>query len=191
VADAAAENPFAQILVRALAFGQGIRWHIAEPTPVDQVVWTDLDTFGRTEMGHALRAVAEQLADLPSRSFPPVIVLVSDGRPTDDFDGGLAELMAIPWGRKAIRVAIAIGGDCDVDVLERFIGDPEVIPLTAGNPEELTLYLKFVSTAATKVASVPAARPDLGTAPTRPRLGGIAIPRPPEAIEQAVNEVTW
>lgn len=170
--DTARENPFAQIMVQALTFGETTRWHIEEPTPIEAVSWTDVDTFGRTAMGQALREMARHLSSgaLTSRSFPPVIVLVSDGCPTDDVAAGLDELLATPWGAKAVRVAVAIGGDADLDVLSAFTGDPEVPPLTAGNPEELVRYLRFVSTAAAKMASAPA-RPGPTFAPPPPPPG--------------------
>ncbi len=174
--EVARENPFAQIMVQALTFGETTRWHIEEPTPIEAVAWTDVGVFGRTAMGQALREVARHLSGgaLTSRSFPPVIVLVSDGCPTDDVAAGLDELLSTPWGAKAIRVAVAIGGDADLDVLSAFTGDSEVPPLTAGNPDELVHYLRFVSTAAAKVASAPAPQ--------------ISPPAPPPPV---ASHTTW
>lgn len=80
---------------------------VSQPTPVADFQWTDLGTAGLTDMGKALRLVAEQLR------MPPVLVLLSDGQPTDDFASGLAALMQEPWGMKAVRMAIAIGTDAD------------------------------------------------------------------------------
>lgn len=186
--DTAAENPFSQLLVRALSFNQGTRWHIPDPTPVESVSWTDLEPFGRTDMGLALRETAAQLTGgkLSSRSFPPAIVLVSDGRPTDDFDGGLNELLSTPWGRKAVRVAVAIGGDADLDVLARFTGDPEIPPLTAGNPDELVHYLRWLSTAAARVASR-----DLADGVAGRGLGGVSVPHVSRSPDHAANQITW
>jgi uncharacterized protein YegL len=155
--DAAHENPHADLLVRTLAFARGAHWHIEDPTPIDQVAWYDLQAFGRTDMGLALREVAGQLVDLPSRALPPAIILVSDGQPTDDFADGLAALQANPWGQKAVRIAVAIGGDADLDVLRAFMDNPELEPLHAGNPDELAHHLRWASTAATRIASTPIA----------------------------------
>ena len=93
---------------------------------------------------------------MEERAFPPVLVVVSDGRPTDDFEAGLRSLMAEPWGRRAVRMAIAIGNDADLDVLSAFIGDPELRPFTANDPEQLVYLVRFVSTAASRIASLPA-----------------------------------
>jgi uncharacterized protein YegL len=122
-----------------------------------------------------------------------VIVLVSDGKPTDDFAGGLAELMATLWGAKAVRVAIAIGGGADVPTLERFVANPEIPVLTAGNPDELVHYLRWVSTAAqTASIQVPAARDGL-TVPLGEAFQGVPIPAPPplDRGDQFTDQVTW
>jgi uncharacterized protein YegL len=151
------ENAHAQILVRAVSFGSDARWHNAQPTPVDDFRWTPLQASGTTAMGSALRLVAKEL-EVPAisdRSLPPVLVLVSDGQPTDNFDGALGELLAKPWGRKAVRMAIAIGSDANHDVLQRFIGHAELQPLHARNPEELVRHIRWASTAAINVASQP------------------------------------
>ena len=58
-------------------------------------------------------------------------------------------------GQKAVRLAIAIGGDADLDVLLKFIGNPEIKPLTARNPEDLVRFIRWASTVAIKQASSP------------------------------------
>ncbi len=129
----AAENPNAQVMVRAVKFSNGAQWHIAHPTPVASFRWDDLEADGHTDMGKALQLVADQLRPdaMPQRALPPVLVLISDGKPTDDFGSGLRALMDQPWGKKAVRIAIAIGDDADKDPLQRFIGHPELEPLRA------------------------------------------------------------
>ncbi|NEP61841.1 MAG: VWA domain-containing protein [Symploca sp. SIO2G7] len=113
-----------------------------------------------TDMGTALQLVADQMKIPPmtDRALPPVLVLLSDGQPTDDFQQGLDQLMAQPWGKKAVRIAIAIGSDADLNVLQKFIGHSEIRPLQANNPETLTRYIKWASTAVLKAASSPASQ---------------------------------
>jgi uncharacterized protein YegL len=153
----AEENPNAEVLVRAVKFGDGAQWHLPIATPVADFKWEDLITSGMTDMGKALRLVADQLKMPPmtDRALPPVLVLISDGQPTDDFHGGLQALMDLPWGKKAVRVGIAIGEDADQDVLQAFIGHNELQPLQANNAEQLVNYIKWVSTAVLKSASAP------------------------------------
>jgi hypothetical protein len=65
-----------------------------------------------------------------------------------------------PWGKKAVRIAIAIGRDADPDVLQRFIGNTELKPLAANSPEALVKHIKWASTAVLKSASSPASGAD-------------------------------
>ena len=154
----AGNNPFVEILLRAVVFADGARWHIADPTPVQDATWPPVTASGLTDLGAALTEVTRILRVPPmdARAFPPVLVVISDGQPTDDFEDGFARLMAEPWGRRAVRLAIAIGADADLEVLQRFIADPQIRPFTAHDPEQLAYLVRFVSTAASQLASTPA-----------------------------------
>ena len=155
------ENPFADVLVRTITFSDGAMWQNVQPTPVVDFKWTDLRADGVTDMGKALSMVAEQLKIPPmtERALPPVLVLISDGQPTDDFASGLKALMDQPWGKKAMRLAIAIGVDAQTpevqEVFQRFIGNPELKPLAANNPEALINRIKWASTVVLKNVSTP------------------------------------
>jgi uncharacterized protein YegL len=146
--DLAQANPNVKFLVRAIKFGEGATWHIANPTPVDEFQWTDLSANGRTDMGKALSMVADQLKVPPmvEKGYPPALILMSDGIPTDNFDEGLENLMNTIWGKKSSRIAIAIGKDADRKVLQKFIGNPEFKPLEANDPEQLRLMIKLGTT---------------------------------------------
>ncbi|MFM2080056.1 MAG: hypothetical protein RLZZ219_738, partial [Cyanobacteriota bacterium] len=124
---------------------------------------------GITAMGEALDLVATQLCSPPmeERALPPVLVLISDGQPTDDFDTGLARLMRQPWAQKSVRLAIALGHDADLEVLQQFIGpEPAGLghgrsarrPLQASNATSLAQYIQWASTAVVGAASMPASR---------------------------------
>lgn len=161
------ENPNADVLVRAIKFGNGAQWHLSQPTPIVDFKWADLAADGVTDMGKALSMVAEQLKIPPmtERALPPILVLVSDGQPTDDFTSGLKALLEQPWGKKAVRVAIAIGEDADLEILQKFIDHPELKPLQANNPEALMRHVKWASTAVLKSASSPASQAKDATSP--------------------------
>jgi uncharacterized protein YegL len=145
---AAEENPNTRIFIRALKFSNGASWHLP-PTPIDSFRWVDLKSMGiRHDMGMALQMVAKELEipPMPKRALPPVLVLVTDGQPTDDFSEGLRELMQKPWGRKSVRIAIPIGRNTDESVLEQFIGNDEIKVLHANNAEQLIERIKWAST---------------------------------------------
>ncbi|MGC9469178.1 MAG: vWA domain-containing protein [Anaerolineae bacterium] len=182
----ASENPNAQVLVRAIKFSSGAQWHISQPTPVEDFKWEDLQADGVTDMGKALSMVADQLKIPPmtDRALPPVLVLISDGQPTDNFEKGLKELMEQPWGKKAVRISIAIGSDADYDVLQKFIGHPEIKPLQANNPEALVNYIKWVSTAVLKSASSPASQAAGAT-----QVGNVPVPGVPQVAPASGDQV--
>jgi uncharacterized protein YegL len=182
------ENPNAEVLVRALAFSSGAQWHVSQPTPVDEFKWDNLTADGVTDLGRALTMLAEQLRIPPmtDRALPPVLVLISDGEPTDNFTHGLQMLMAEPWGKKAVRISIAIGEDANLDVLQKFIGHSEMKPLQANNPEALVRHIKWVSTAVLKSASAPASQ-----VTALPAGLNVPIPAPPSGTDPQAADDVW
>jgi uncharacterized protein YegL len=186
--DVADENPNAEVLVRAIKFSDGAQWHISQPIEIHKFKWADVNADGVTDMGKALTMLADELKveKMPGRGLPPVLLLLSDGQPTDDFNGGLKALMDEPWGKKAVRIAIAIGEDADEEVLQKFIGNPEVKPLRVTNVQDLVKKVKWASTVPLQAASNPHSR-------TKDTPGGgsnVPIPAPPsDAAPASANDV--
>lgn len=185
--DVAGENPNAQVLVRVIRFSDGARWHLAQPTDVHDFRWDDLDADGVTDMGAALKLVADALRteNMPDRGLPPVLVLLTDGQPTDDFASGLKALMDQPWGKKSVRVAIAIGDDADLDTLQKFIGNHEVKPLEVKNAADLVKKIKWASTVPLKAASNPATRS------AEQATSGVTVLPPPPPTDLADAGDVW
>ncbi len=140
-----------RILIRAVAFADEPRWHIAEPMPAATMQWKELSAalHGRTNMAPAFRMVASALvSDQASRGLRPVLVLITDGLPTDrpeDYDAALAELVAVPAARDAMRIAVAIGGTARSDALSKFIGNSSLPILVAANVEQIADQLHRAS----------------------------------------------
>jgi uncharacterized protein YegL len=155
--EVARENVHAQVWVRAIKFANRPEWHIGVPVKVEDLVWTDLAAGGLTALGSALELAADQLkvAVMPPRGLPPVLVLITDGEPTDDYRKGLRRLLAEAWGKHAVRVAIAIGEEAKIPVLEEFIANPEIKPLLAKNADQLHSYIRWASTVVLQAASSP------------------------------------
>ena len=156
---AADNNPNAQLLIRALQFSSGASWITTTPVPVEDYGWEDMDANGLTELGKAFDLLAAQLSipPMPERALPPVIVLLSDGQPTDDYKRSLEKLKKLPWFRKAVKIAISIGQDADDDVLVEFCGNNELV-LQANNAAALAKMIKWASTTASMV-SAPSSKP--------------------------------
>jgi len=183
------ENPNAEILIRVLKFSSGAQWHVPQPTPVSSFQWTDIEAGGVTDMGKAFKMVAEQLRMPPmsERALPPVLVLVSDGQPTDDYMAGFNELMSEPWGRKAVRISIAIGRDTDYEILQKFIGNSEMTVLEADNPEMLVRRIRWVSTAVLQSVSSPNSQ-QIGTTQT---VVNVPIPTTENTPTLTTGNIVW
>lgn len=152
--DEASNNPNAQLMIRTLKFSTGASWVTANPVKVEEYVWEDLSAGGVTDLGKAFELLAAQLdvKQMGERALPPVIVLLSDGQPTDDYKKSLEKLQKLPWVRKAVKIAISIGQDADDDVLEEFTGNKELV-LQANNSKMLAKMIKWASTAVSSVSS--------------------------------------
>ena len=118
------EEARAEISVAVVTFGSEARLHTALQ-PAKQMEWTDLSAGGATPMGAAMELAADLIDDreaIPARAYRPTVVLVSDGIPTDDWSNGIRRLTGEGRGGKAFRLALAIGGDADEQMLRKFAG---------------------------------------------------------------------
>lgn len=152
------DNPNAQIRVRAIQFATGARWHIEEPQTLDEIEWEDLKASGLTDMGAAFDLLSEALdvKNMAERALPPVLVLISDGVPTDDYEPSLTKFLKLPWGTKSVKLSIAIGRAANEKVLKAFINTESIDVLKAENAAQLVEYIKWASTVVVNAASSPA-----------------------------------
>jgi uncharacterized protein YegL len=150
----AGENPEAQVLLSIASFSDRVYW-LAERQPLDNVAWTDLGTQGSTALGQALREAGDRLTleRVGHRALPPLVVVVSDGQPTDRYEDGLAAFKAQPWAVKAVKVAIAVPG-ADEDALALFTGDRALV-LKADSAAALVEYIKWADTPAAPTPTTP------------------------------------
>jgi len=103
---------------------------------------------GATPLGQALALATDLLEDherIPSRAYRPVLVLVSDGLPTDDWEPALAALEQSARAAKATRMAMAIGDDADEQVLARFANDREAPVFRAHQARDIHRFFQAVT----------------------------------------------
>lgn len=103
---------------------------------------------GRTPMGAAFdtaRALLEDKDRISSRSYRPVLVLVSDGAPTDDWEGALVRLQGSDRANKATRFAMAIGADADKEMLTKFVNDAETTVFEAHEARDILRFFRAVT----------------------------------------------
>lgn len=181
----ARENPEVSVLLSALCFGSTAYWHIETPAPIAAIEWTDLKAGGETALGAALEDTAAMLRRVgeTARLLPPVIVLVSDGYPTDDIETGFRLFFAEKAALAATRVSIAIGENVDMGILERFMDAPgtHLKPLHANSAPDLVRHIKWATTVPVKSISSPVVAPD-------PRL---RLAQEVERANRANSKLVW
>jgi len=139
----------AELQVSLITFG-GSRAELNLPlTPAHQLQgFTRLVAEGMTPLGGALSLAYDMIEDkdcIPSRAYKPVIVLVSDGYPNDDWQAPFARLVNGERSSKATRFAMAIGADADEAMLGDFANDPEAPLFRAENAGDIYRFFRAVT----------------------------------------------
>lgn len=150
-------NADAQIKIAALTFSTGAQWITNEPVEAESFRWNYLNAVGVTDLGEACISLNEKLSrnafmNEVVGSYAPVLFLMSDGEPTDDYRSGLDQLKRNAWFEAAIKVAVAIGKDANLEVLAEFTGTSEAV-ITVHNPESLKKWIKFLSVTSSQIGS--------------------------------------
>ncbi|RKH69398.1 vWA domain-containing protein [Corallococcus aberystwythensis] len=141
----------AEIHVAVITFGGEARVHTSLQ-PASAVKWSDLVAEGGTPMGQAMTLAADLVDDrekLPVRAYRPTIVLISDGQPTDSWQAGLERVTRQGRAQKADRMALAIGGDADVDMLRRFLNDEKKQVFVVADARRIKDFFQFVTLSVT------------------------------------------
>lgn len=155
--DVSDSNADARIKIAVLDFAGGTEWVTPLPADLDTFRWQNLEAGGVTDLGEACRELASKLTrdeflQDAVGNYAPVVILMSDGEPTDDFKGGLAELKQNKWFGAAIKVALAIGPDADFASLAEFTGNKELVIPVMGKAM-LRKIIRFVSVTSSKIGS--------------------------------------
>ena len=107
----------------------------------------DITASGVTAMGEALTLVADcakrdviKASSTQKADWRPMVFLMSDGVPTDDFEKGLARFQQEKWGAV---VACAVN-DADVSILKR-IAPESVVQLDTSDSASMSAFFKWVT----------------------------------------------
>lgn len=155
--DISDSNADALIKIAVIDFASGTEWVTPLPQDLETFRWTNLEAGGCTDLGEACRELNSKLsrdqflADKVG-NYAPVIILMSDGEPTDDFSGGLKELKQNKWFQAAIKVAFAVGSDANKDQLAEFTGNKELVIPIMGKAM-FKKMIRFVSVTSSKIGS--------------------------------------
>ncbi len=153
------ENPKGIIELCLLTFGAGTVNVLKKLSPISDVDSYTLNAGGDTPMGMAFEKVSEMIEDksiVSPRAYTPTIVLISDGNPTDfnPSNKSIEEIMT--WDAlskihagartsKAIKLAMGIGGDVDINILKAFINNDEIPVISAKDNNTISKFFEWVT----------------------------------------------
>ena len=145
------ESQANEFLVSIITFG-GTASLASPPTPASDLAYANLSADGGTPLGAAIdvaKALIEDREQTPGRAYRPLVVLVSDGVPTDSWEGKLDHFIQEGRSAKCDRMALGIGPEAYEGMgratLERFVAGTEHKDFEAKDAGEIHNFFKFVT----------------------------------------------
>lgn len=178
------------VKIAVMKFSTQVEWVTPEPVRIEEYqYWNRLDAEGLTFMGDAFMELSRKLSrssflSSPSLSFAPVIFLLSDGSPNDDWKKGLKTLQENRWFQYGLKIALGIGSQVNMDVLREFTGNEE-LAVQAKNADQLRELIKLLAITSSQIGSRSLALVDGG----RPTVGGVYIAKPNADSPQPSEDV--
>ena len=146
-----------EVKIAVLTFSTDVKWMYSEPIPVEEFEWVRLGAQGVTSMGAAFKELSSRMSrnsflNSPSLSFAPVMFLMTDGYPSDDYEEGLKALSSNSWYKYGLKAALGIGNEANDDILAEFTGSSDtVVHAYTGN--QLAQMIKVVAVTASQIGS--------------------------------------
>ena len=128
-------NPDVETRIAVLRYSSDIEWMYDIPVRAEEFCWIPFEAMGLTNMGQALEELDEKMTPMAYFSnemcqggiLPSLIVLITDGEPTDDYMKNLQHLSENSYFRKAIKFAIGLGEDFSSQALVDFTGNKKKV----------------------------------------------------------------
>ena len=145
------------VKVAVLTFGTQVRWMYSEPILIEDFEWSRLRADGVTNMGEAFRELSARMSrnsflNSPSLSFAPVIFLMTDGYPSDDYKEALEELKQNSWYKYGLKAALGIGNEANDEMLEEFTGSKDTV-VHAYSGGQLAQMIKIIAVTSAQIGS--------------------------------------
>ncbi len=146
------------VKIAVMKFSTDVEWVTPEPVRIEEYqYWNRLEADGLTFMGDAFMELSRKLSrssflNSPSISFAPVIFLLSDGSPNDDWKKGLDTLKQNRWFQHGLKIALGIGSKVNMDVLRAFTGNDE-LAVQAKNADQLRELIKLLAVTSSQIGS--------------------------------------
>ena len=146
-----------EVKIAVLTFSTEARWMYAAPIAIEDFEWARLRASGVTSLGAAFEELNKRMSrneylNSPSLSFAPVIFLMTDGYPSDDYKKGLAELQTNSWYKFGLKAALGIGQEANDDVLAEFTGTPDTV-VHAYSGSQLAQMIKIIAVTSSQIGS--------------------------------------
>lgn len=117
------KNANAELLVNVIRFSSGAAWVTDAPVPEEEYQWESLPIGDRNDVGAAFSLLIKRFQTLPEpeRKLFPIVILVLDGSPTDDYLSALKYFESLPGvERNVLTVVFALGEHVDKKLLRTF-----------------------------------------------------------------------
>jgi len=146
-----------EVKIAVLTFSTEVRWMYSTPIAIEDFEWARLRASGVTSMGAAFKELSLRMSrnsylNSPSLSFAPVIFLMTDGYPSDDYKEGLKELKSNSWYKFGLKAALGIGDEANDDVLAEFTGSKDTV-VHAYSGTQLAQMIKIIAVTSAQIGS--------------------------------------
>lgn len=152
-----------QIKVAMIRIGQDVE--VIQPLEkVKSIVPPRFEAQGKTPIGQSLQVVMDMMLDettIPKRDYEPIVILISDGIPTDitremhenrpitmDVYKKWAPMQALhehPKTSKAMKLALGIGEDAEYAMLKVFVNNKQIPVIQAKNVTTISRFFQWVT----------------------------------------------
>jgi len=145
----AESNADALVKIAVLEFNSNCRWLNPDgPETMEDFIWEDLKTGGLTSMGAALKELNSKLSRKKflksmTGAYLPVMIFMTDGHATDDYQLALAEIKRNKWFDRGVKIGFAIGDNPDAQMITNIVGESEAVVTT----NDLTQFARLLVTA--------------------------------------------
>ncbi|WP_333860316.1 Hsp70 family protein [Clostridium sp.] len=108
-----------------IKFADTAAWSVEVGGKINDSIYGDINPGGITSLGSAINMLSSKLTEikLDYKTLTPIIFLITDGMPTDNYEESVEGLLAHSIGKSAYKEVIALGRDVCEEYMCKFIDD--------------------------------------------------------------------
>ena len=158
LSELAKKNGDAKLKIAVMEFNSGCKWVTEHgPEDLEDFMFEYLNAGGLTDIGSALTELNKKLSrheflSSMTGALMPVMIFMTDGYATDDYQKALAEIRNNRWFRRGTKIGFALGEDPDVKMISEVVGNSEAVIRTT-DLELFRRLMKFVAVTASMLVS--------------------------------------